>query len=334
MISDSGREPTFFMQNTISANFTPRRVPRSGRSGRAPAGFVLRFRSVRPGFTLIELLVVVSIIALLIGILLPALGSARHAAKNLACLSNQRQIGVAFGSYSTTHNDLIPFAYDRQLDLRAAEESWTWDDSIGEELGHGLRRVRRGKDFLLAEEGSPILICPGDPATSDGPTEVAVRSYAMPYSGADLDSSVKQPRGLGAHPREGERQTRFSLASDVPAASSTILVTEYPRSGGTLGPRLSAPTRYAFYNIQGAEAGAWIPTAREQLVAAWRDTNGTHSSDRGGTDIVYETERRFNYLKADGSASSGTPYETAGEQFSPELPDGTSYLQWTRDPDD
>ena len=56
-------------------------------------------KRLAPAFTLIELLVVISIIALLIGILLPVLGNARDAGRNAACMSNQKQWGLALMTY-------------------------------------------------------------------------------------------------------------------------------------------------------------------------------------------------------------------------------------------
>jgi prepilin-type N-terminal cleavage/methylation domain-containing protein len=61
----------------------------------------------RRAFTLIELLVVVSIIALLIGILLPALGAARESARNVKCLANLKGIGVGVSLYYN-QSDLVP----------------------------------------------------------------------------------------------------------------------------------------------------------------------------------------------------------------------------------
>jgi prepilin-type N-terminal cleavage/methylation domain-containing protein/prepilin-type processing-associated H-X9-DG protein len=66
------------------------------------------FRRNLAGFTLIELLVVISIIALLIAILLPALGRARHAAQAMQCKSNMKQIEIAHYAYLTDNKgDLI-----------------------------------------------------------------------------------------------------------------------------------------------------------------------------------------------------------------------------------
>ncbi len=60
------------------------------------------------GFTLIELLVVISIIALLISLLLPALSSARKTAYKAQCASNQRQFGYSLHQYATDNQDWIP----------------------------------------------------------------------------------------------------------------------------------------------------------------------------------------------------------------------------------
>jgi len=100
-------------------NLTNQHVDDSRRSRREICG-----RHALHGFTLIELLVVISIIALLIAILLPALGSARRAALTSVCASNVRQLGLSVAMYQADFEQFFPYAYKDDTSIPWYENYW------------------------------------------------------------------------------------------------------------------------------------------------------------------------------------------------------------------
>src|SRR5687768_16651704 len=80
----------------------------------------------RSGFTLVELLVVVGIIALLVGILMPTLNRAREHSRQLKCLSNVRQISMAFVMYTNNNKGRFPFR--APINTPSSEDWIYWQD--------------------------------------------------------------------------------------------------------------------------------------------------------------------------------------------------------------
>src|SRR4051794_15114928 len=140
-------------------------------------------RRVRRGFTLVELLVVVGIIAVLVSILLPSLSRAREQAKQVQCLSNLRQLGLAFAMYTNNNKGFYPRATPRYNAQAQAREDWIYSEEAA-------GKARDISESAIAQYlgSAPIskdyFRCPSDDWQSHGlndATEPYKYSYSMNY---------------------------------------------------------------------------------------------------------------------------------------------------------
>jgi prepilin-type N-terminal cleavage/methylation domain-containing protein len=189
----------------------------------------------KKGFTLIELLVVIAIIAILAAMLLPALAKAKAKAKTIACVSNNKQIALAFTMYASDSNDYLPPLNSGTFPTPLRATGW-WFNILD-----------NGKYLTSSTVSNNVWRCPvvmnsdissavtsyynNSPCEGYGPLENGLGNYDGGIIRYGLNKDGKTPLGSRKLPQI-TRSSQIWLMGDVgvPRAASDDAVDRMPKA--------------------------------------------------------------------------------------------------------
>lgn len=236
------------------------------------------------GFTLIELLVVIAIIAILAGMLLPALSKAKMKANATKCLANFKQVGLGALVYVGDYDDALPPANIRM----STGQNWSFDDLLHKYTGGSKDISQLNGNNMPVADSLKVYDCPSDKYIRLN-TTLAKRSYSMPRGAAMAGANYPpHPGSTGCIGLFWSTTAPLAVGTKISPVRTAVVVAP--------AATLLSTERATTGNFQGGDNSS-VTDSPDQLIYLPNTTN-----PNPGLDPLAYHNAKWNWLMVDGHA--------------------------------